>query len=418
MSGEAWLGYAAPEARGEARLAARSLGIDDLAFIQDADEMRRRVLDSAGTFSVLVGSPPAGVSDINLAAALVRDGAACSVVMVRRAASGSLRSRAARAGVDLVIDPDDLGGEVPGRSSTGVASGVSGPLPNVAPAVNSIPAASDLPARRAGGAPVIVFCSGRGGVGKTALVAATAAAAAGWGLKVAAVDLDLSCGNLYSCFGLPGGFDLVPAAQGGQAQAGAACMEGVRLFGPCERPEQADLVMPAVGRLLADVAGGSDLVLVDTSATFTDAVAQAVQTADRVILVEDGRSGSAAAQARTSGLAARLGVARTRIARLKNRMDPRERRRNAPQLEAGIEGTRALVVLDGGDEVSEFLAAGQVGELVSVGSPFCDSAAAALAQVLEELGRLPDCEAARKAVAANQPKKRAFFGKGRELRSA
>ncbi len=49
------------------------------------------------------------VSDINLTASIVKDGNARCVVLVRSGASGSLRSRAAKAGVDLVIDPMELG---------------------------------------------------------------------------------------------------------------------------------------------------------------------------------------------------------------------------------------------------------------------------------------------------------------------
>lgn len=251
---------------------------------------------------------------------------------------------------------------------------------------------------------MIVFCSGRGGVGKTSLVATCAALAASWGMGTCAVDLDLSCGNLYACLGLREGVDLARLAAPGDAACdptdllGAPAPAGVRVLGPCALPEDAELAMPRAGELLAAAAAACDVVLVDTSATFTDAVAQAVQLADRVVLVSDGRPGATASTARMAGLAVRLGVERTRLVRLENRASPRARgARPLGAAEPGLEATRTFRVLDGGDEVEDLVAAGEVAELAGSGSPFAASAAAMLAQLLSELGRLPDCEEARAA---------------------
>ena len=69
-----------------------------------------------------------------------------------------------------------------------------------------------------GDAPVVAFVSGRGGVGKTSLVAMMATVAGSWGMRVALCDLDLSCGNLYSCFGvvLRGGRPWCGRSRGGE----------------------------------------------------------------------------------------------------------------------------------------------------------------------------------------------------------
>ncbi len=445
-----------------------------------ADIARRTVLESApGELGVVVGPLAGGVSEVNLAAALARDGNARCVVLAGHGVSGSLRSRAARAGVDRVVDLDDVAG-VGGASDAG---GAANPAPVGEAARRETPRAEEPTARRTGGrhlagqpadkprdraagqaigqppgsqtgqprretpaplgdvsdrAPVVVFCSGRGGVGKTSVVAVAAACAASWGMRVCALDLDLSCGNLYGCFGLGACADLtrivcprdgaVGAGAPGASAPGSApntvapglrersgdAAEPVRVLGPCELPETAELVAPHVGELISGLAREFDLVLVDTSAALTDAVAQAVQLADRLVLVCDDRPGATSSLARTSGLAVRLGVARTRMVRLENRVSPRARREEARRAAGeGLEAAARQRVLDGGAEVRDLLGAGRAAELVDSGSPFAESTAALMARLLSELGRLPEHEGAVRALADAEPRRRPLFGFGR-----
>ncbi|MEE1208984.1 MAG: hypothetical protein U0K60_03000, partial [Parafannyhessea umbonata] len=174
-------------------------------------------------------------------------------------------------------------------------------------------------------------------------------------------------------------------------------------------------VMPEVGTLLGELAATSDLVLVDTSPTFTDAVAQSAQMCDRLLLVTDGGVGSAVALARLGSLAVRLGVARTRIVRISNRCDPKGRDDiEFSRADVGLETARNFRVVDGGEEVGELAAAGKIPALAEMEGDFVTSLASALAQVLAEMGRLPDCEAAAKACEASKPRKRWAFGKRKE----
>lgn len=83
-----------------------------------------------------------------------------------------------------------------------------------------------------------------------------------------------------------------------------------------------------------------------------------------------------------------------------------------------MEAARQFSVVDGGEEVRELLCAGQAAQLLELGVPFAESAATMLAQVLAELGQLPECEAARRALDAGGAQKRSFFGRKREARSA
>ena len=272
-----------------------------------------------------------------------------------------------------------------------------------------------------GDAPVVAFVSGRGGVGKTSLVAMMATVAGAWGMRVALCDLDLSCGNLYSCFGISGAADLAKVMGTDGLSADDVTRAGVRvgerssLWGPCELPEMAEVVYPKVRELLDALAHTHDLVLVDTSSTFTDAVAQAVQRCDRLVITVDQGHGSAASQARVAALAVRLGVARTRMVRLANRCGSHGK--GAPiinRADVGLETARPMRVLDGGPEVADCMAEGRMDELMDLGSRFAESSASVLALLLQELGRLPDCAGARRAVERSQQKSRWSFGRRRE----
>lgn len=398
-----WVGYCIDEGIGDLQRAAGTLGaLDELSMAHDADELRRMVRDSeVGALGVIVGMTSDGVSDVNLAAAIARDGRARIVALVRRGASGSLRSRARNAGIDLVLDP--TGEEC--REAEPPSS-----LPSSPPSADPRSLLGPLESR----APVIALCSGRGGAGKTTIVAGMACAAARWGMRVAAVDLDLSCGNLHSCFGVRPVVDptSLVGERGSESHALFSASPGVSVTAPCGRPEMSELVMPQAASLVARAAEGTDLVLVDTSTTFTDAVAQAAQMCDRLVLVSDGAPGSMAAIARMGGLAVRLGVARTRISRLENRANPHAKTDfSLLRAEVGLEAARVFRVFDGGAEVSELIAAGQVASLMGLTGPFSRSVSAVTAQLLLELGRLPDDEEARR-LSEEQTTKRWPFSLG------
>lgn len=408
-----WLAVCEKSDRRAVRSVVRAVDREgSVEFAGTADAARRMVLESApGELGVVVGELAGGVSYMNLAAAVAQDGNARCVVVARRGVGGSVRSRAERAGVDLVVDLDEVVLGEPGAADGDGGRPSAPPLPS-GPA-RSVPAlVGDVSER----APVIAFCSGRGGVGKTSVVAMAAACAASWGMRVCALDLDLSCGNLHGCFGL-GCVDLARVAALSDGAAGLRerlCLapdSGVQVLGPCELPEAAELVSPLVGGLISDLSREFDLVLVDTSTGFTDSVAQAVQLADRLVLVCDGRPGSTSSLARTAGLAVRLGVARTRMVRLENRVSPRARREEAGRpADDELGAARPQRVFDGGGEVPDVLGAGQVGELVGSASPFAESVAALVAQLLSELGRLPEDEEAERALSGGAPRRLPLFG--------
>lgn len=421
-----------------------------MRLVNDGRALRNQLRSAPGVVSVAVGYVDGPVSDVNLAAALAKDGCARTVMLVRDSVSGSLKSRARQAGIGVVAQAADDGPQLfPFGEMGGAADGdsivplvrpapfppaadefaLSGPLeePEPTPALASVPAplpAGEMRSRHVTArlAPVVTFCSGRGGVGKSTLAGLAALAAASWGMRVVVVDLDLTSGNLRGMLGSSASAhvlgveagDLVPNV-GEILGAADAFGAGPVLFGPCERPEQAEEVIPRVQRLLEVAADGCDLVLVDTPSTVTDAVAAAMQLSERVLLVSDDMPGGLASLARVSGLAVRLGVARTRIMRVENRGDPREDvNLSAGRAEVGLEVARVLRAFEGGYAVAELAAEGRLAEVGKESRELSASVGALLAQVLSELGCLPDVPAAKEALKGAAPKRRRLFGSKRE----
>ena len=476
---DVWLGWCDQNERDELRRSLRT--IDErasLTFVDSAQEMRQRLLEGDSGMGAIVGTATGGLSAVNVAAALAKDDMAAQVALVVHGLTEELSRRAQKAGIGAVIDADALAAEQPidldepalveddlptmvvglGPSAPAVArripevmplapsSGEGGarrgaavlPAPDAASLAEAASPVPTRPLRRDGAAgaatdpakgvledkaaPIITLVSGRGGVGKTAVVAAMGQAAASWGMSVALCDLDLTCGNLYSCFGLRGPADLAPLADRDLPSpeevmaCGTTISERLTLWGACELPEMAEAVTPRIDRVLSVLASRHDLVLVDTSAAFTDAVAQAVQRCARLVVVVDDRPGSSVAQRRLGSLAVRLGVARTRMVRLANRCGPRGRGEPViNRADVGLETARPLRVLDGGAEVAECLSAGRPHELFELGSRFADSAANSLATMLSELGCLPQNDEARHALSSSAERPRWSFGRRREV---
>ncbi len=464
-----WACLAKESARDEVRRAVQRYAPDsNVLFVDSAGELRSWARDAAPGIHVAVGPLEDGASTLNVAAALVRDRGASEVAIVVSHPEEAYARRAQMLGASVVLD-SSIGGEdladgldeplLPDEEVPTLIMGCLSPehraalqaLPTVEgvsqgrtettrlPSRSRVGSSAEVGSRDVGAqvppaapkrlprqlvgssAPVIVLVSGRGGVGKTSVVAAMATAAASWGMRVAALDLDLSCGNLYSCFGMDGAADLGalslenPPTADELYACGRPAADRVFIWGPCARPEMADVVCPQTERLLETLSHRSDLVLVDTSTAITDAVAQAVQQCDRLVLVVDGRHGSAAAQARLGNLAVRLGVARTRIARLANRCGRRGRKEpTIDRGEVGLETARPLRVLDGGVEVADCLGEGKVQDLFELGSKFAESSAESLAKLLNELGRLPDVPQARRLLEQRQQRSIWTFGRVKE----
>lgn len=272
------------------------------------------------------------------------------------------------------------------------AAGETGTLPPT----SSAPAPLADTASTSHRAPVICAISGSGGCGKSTIVATMAHAASLLGLRAAVLDLDLMFGNLYDLLGADAPHDMAtliePSVTGALAEPDvvAASMRvapGVTLWGPVAAPERAELMARPVELLLDILRRESDVVLIDTSVFWGDAVAAAVAACDRCLVVGDAAVSSATSAARVIELASRVGVPRTRMSAVFNRFGARGADEDvAMRFEIACALSSKIRIADGGQDLAALMAFGRADEAVGQTSAFATSVREATREMLVELG--------------------------------
>lgn len=281
---------------------------------------------------------------------------------------------------------------VTAAGETGMLSPASvSPVP--APSAPALSADASIPSRRA---PVVCAVSGSGGCGKSTIVATMAHAASLLGLRAAVLDLDLMFGNLYDLLGVDAPHDMAtliePSAAGAFAEPDivAASMRvapGVTLWGPVAAPEKAELMARPVELLLDVLRRESDVVFVDTSVFWGDAVAAAVAASDRCLVVGDAAVSSATSASRVIELASRVGVPRTRMSAVFNRFGARGADEDvAMRFEIACALSSKIRIADGGQDLAALMAFGRADEAVGQTSAFATSVREATREMLVELG--------------------------------
>lgn len=269
-----------------------------------------------------------------------------------------------------------------------------------------------------GRAPIICFTSGRGAMGKTTLACAAAALFAQAHVRCALIDLDLSCGNAARAFGIEHPFDLARLYASPQLleiidKSAVYVNDNLALWGPCEKPETAELVNDAIPALISYATNNFDVVVIDTSTTFTDAACQAVQAADRVMIIHDDMYDALSSLGRTSALVVRLGVARTRICRVQNYANAHAKLDfDFARSEIGLEGASVYGICDGGSDIGELMSLGNMLDICAGNSTFIKSMQTMVTELAHSLRITlkPDREHAR---TSSKSRKRTltFFGK-------
>ena len=281
---------------------------------------------------------------------------------------------------------------VTAAGETGMLSPAS-VLPVPAPSAPALSVDASIPSRRA---PVVCTVSGSGGCGKSTIVATMAHAASLLGLRAAVLDLDLMFGNLYDLLGVDAPHDMAtliePSAAGALAEPDivAASMRvapGVTLWGPVAAPEKAELMARPVELLLDVLRRESDVVFVDTSVFWGDAVAAAVAASDRCLVVGDAAVSSATSASRVIELASRVGVPRTRMSAVFNRFGARGADEDvAMRFEIACALSSKIRIADGGQDLAALMAFGRADEAVGQTSAFATSMREATREMLVELG--------------------------------
>lgn len=303
------------------------------------------------------------------------------------------------AAASLASEPQPGQPAMPAWAQSMTAAGETGMLPSApaspvpAPSAPAPAADASIPSRRA---PVVCAVSGSGGCGKSTIVAVMAHAASLLGLRAAVLDLDLMFGNLYDLLGVDAPHDMAtliePSAAGVLAEPDivAASMRvapGVTLWGPVAAPEKAELMARPVELLLDVLRRESDVVFVDTSVFWGDAVAAAVAASDRCLVVGDAAVSSATSASRVIELASRVGVPRTRMSAVFNRFGARGADEDvAMRFEIACALSSKIRIADGGQDLAALMAFGRADEAVGQTSAFATSVREATREMLVELG--------------------------------
>ena len=243
-------------------------------------------------------------------------------------------------------------------------------------------------------APLVAVLSGHGGVGKTTLTASFAYAAASMGLRAAVLDLDLMFGNMYDMLGVDEPRDMAQLIDGEACGLSAAerveatamqLAPGVTLWGPCFQPECAEVLSHPVEELISLLRIEADVLFVDTSTHWGDAVAMAVAQCDRCLVV--GQAGSAPSCVRAIDLAARVGVAKTKMTAVFNRFGAAgNQEEQALRFEMAVALSSRVRVPDGASELHQMAAFGRLGEYMASSSHYASEVSRCAAHLLKELG--------------------------------
>ena len=244
--------------------------------------------------------------------------------------------------------------------------------------------------------PLVVAISGRGGCGKSTIVAAMAWWAAHMGLKAAVVDLDLMFGNLCDVMGVERVCDLAGLVD---AKGKPACTQeaieatamkiapGLTLWGPCSLPEQAELLSLPSEQLIEALRREADVIFADTSVFWGDAAASAVSRCDRCLVVGSGGVSGGDSASRAVSLASRIGVPKTRMTSVFNRFGaPGCGEEQAMRFEMAVALRSRVRIADGGSFVGDLLSFGRLGDLMVVPGAFARDVQACTYDLLKELG--------------------------------
>lgn len=333
------------------------------------------------------------------------EGVGAPVAVARDAAPGD---RPSNFGPDLGPEPeptvetagqpsDSAADSGSGASATDGTSAAPSPASRVSVASVSVPApAESVSGPSAARAPLVTAISGRGGCGKTTLVASMAACAARAGLRAAVLDLDLMFGNLHDMLGVTSfkGFESVSEhAEGDRITEsdieGSAMLigPGLTLWGPCREAERAELMTSSAEQLIDVLRGIADVIFVDTSVAWGDTAAMAVGACDRCLVVGSAGASAVSSTKRVIGLAQRMGVPTTRMTCVFNRVGARGcGEEQALEFEMGISLRSRARIPDGGDEVASMISFGHVDSLVAGSSAFAKSVRSLTGDMLRELG--------------------------------
>lgn len=389
-----------------------------LRVFTSADEARRFLRTDRMVDEVWVASSEE-VEPINLAATLKRDRSDRCVCLLTFEGTGSLWSRANAAGIDASFTRQAFvarygqrkrfaAAEAAARTQRTAArrcdveqrdralSALADPVQN-APAASPATSmglswqveavASDRPAPLRGASTFFLpVVGGGGGVGKSTVAALCALEAQRRGLKTLVMDFDLQFGDMPRLLGLEDPLTMDEALQSpGRIERLASDGKVPALLAAPKRLELAETVSEQAPALIEALAGGFDVVVANTSASWTELHAALLERCSKALFLVDQRPSSLESCKRALDLCTRCGIATSPFAYAVNRCAKRSLF-SAVDVACGLQVQQVFELADGGREVEELLGAGMALELLESRNPLCSSTAAMMDALLPEAG--------------------------------
>ena len=355
---------------------------------------------------------------VNLAAALKADSPQRPVLLVNEDFGGSVRSCAAKAGIDQVIDLAELAKCYAQRKRDFGAKAakeqkVRPLLGNDSPASQAAASAPEGPARRSGtglggeeaeaagqrllrsadlsgldvpaGQPKAFFLpvvSGSGGAGKSTVAVLAALLTQRAGLRTLLVDFDLQFGDLDALLGCSDamGVDDVARSPMRTSQLAPANGQPAFLKAPV-RLEDAEQLANRIPAIMDALSGGFDVIVANTGGFWTEIQAQLLERSSKALFLIDQRPSSLRACRRALDLCARCGIAASPFVFAPNRCS-KGGLYTSIDVSCTLHGATSFELAEGGEGVEEALAEGRPQDLLEEGNDLVQSLDQLLRQIM------------------------------------
>ncbi len=353
----------------------------------------------------VVGGSIDDVDPLNLIAAIKKDCPDRKVFSLSSDWGLSLSDNAARVGVDGSMDGATLkarfGIALPGEETSGRA------VPDPA-AANSLQAGAIAEDEEGLGACVCV-ASGRGGAGKSTVCVMLALSAVAHGVSCAVVDADLQFGDLGFLCERDGMFTTMGFGMGMRVPDLSGIEPGtVPVLYSMEKPEYSEELAYGMRQLLVECRRAFDLVVVNTSTSWSDLHADLVGWCDAIVLVASQNTTSVRGGRSAKDLCLRLGAPSSKMFYVVNCYS-RSGRIGIHDFAASlsVDPESILTLADGGEQIEEALSLGIPSSLLESGNPIVESSNLAFERIAAKLG----LQLREGASQAERPSKKWLFGR-------
>ncbi len=335
--------------------------------------------------SAIIGANITDVDPLNLIAAIKKDCSSRKVLALNSDWGLSFSDNATKAGIDKSVDSSYLahtfGIVLPGEDASESKLTIKPNAHNDSQFLEFLSTSEHL------GACVCVV-SGRGGVGKSTVCILLALSALTHNVSCAIIDADLQFGDLgFLCeqdklfqtmgFGV-GQHNLDLSALG---------TDVIPVMYSIEKPEYCEELSYGMKQLLFECRKNYDLVVINTSATWSDMHADFISWCDGILLVMDQKSTSVRGGRSAKDLCMRLGAPTSKMFYIINGYS-RSNKISTNDCAAllSIEPDLILELLDGGEQIEEAMSLGIPSSLIDSGNQLIDSSNKAFEKLASRLG--------------------------------